>query len=148
MVVQGGGAGSHARGTPVQEMIAGNTSKGLEETWLENLLEADYWYPHHQIALFHCLDVCYNQPDLGERQYKPWTCKGRFDPAGNTSKGLEETWLESLLEAEYWYPRADAERKGNTLDRPGVHPGASRWLLQTTLIQMQPPEGSICGRLT
>ena len=32
--------------------------------------------------------------------------------------------------------------------RPGGDPGADRWFLESTPIQMLPPEGSICGRLT
>ena len=34
------------------------------------------------------------------------------------------------------------------LDHPGGNPGANRWFLKSTLNQMLPPEGSICGRLT
>ena len=32
--------------------------------------------------------------------------------------------------------------------RPGGNPGANRWFLQSTPIQMLPESGSICGRLT
>ena len=31
---------------------------------------------------------------------------------------------------------------------PGDNPGANRWFLESTPIQMLPPEGSICGKLT
>jgi hypothetical protein len=34
------------------------------------------------------------------------------------------------------------------LNHPGDNPGANRWFPQSTPIQMLPPGGSICGRLT
>ena len=62
------------------------------------------------------------------------------DAAANAEGSFSPEALEALREI--------IRSSGKVPAHPGGNPGAKRWFLQSTPIQMPPESGGICGRLT